>query len=339
VEEIHVEILLGIGFFLLYVLVLQPLILRILYPPVRDTAGRRGTREKVLLGLACLALLLLPLMVPEEIKVVRLFYAMMAVTTIQKVVSYVKEGGGTAPSHGGREEYLYFMNGPTTNFTERPGPLSEGEETPDPGRLRLRALAKLAVPAIVIVLNVKLGLWRYTPPLLATAVKGLLFIVGLSAQQDLVHAGLIRKGLRPDVVILDRRLFRIETFSGSLLRANPTTHQWLFRYVYLPLGGKMHRSRSVLASYVLSGLWHEYMLSIASMEIRGLWFAYFTLNGLFVLADDRIKPCRQALFRKAGEGAAPFRVLRIAFLVGYGFIQLCLAHLFMLGLGQVVRFH
>jgi hypothetical protein len=265
---------------------------------------------------------------------------MMAITTMQKVVSYIKEGGSTAGSQDEqREEYLSFMAGYTTNFAERPLPLSGNEEVPDPGRLRFRALLKLAVPAITILLNVTLGLWRYTPPLCATAVKGLLFIVGFSAQQDLVRAGLIKKGLRPDVVILDMRLFRSDTFSGSLLRANPTTHQWLLRYVYLPLGGKSRRLRSILACFLLSGLWHEYLLSIASMQISGLWFAYFALNGLFVYGDGLVRPHRQALYRRVGEDSFSCRVLKITWLIGYSLIQLCLAHLFMTGLDQVIRFH
>jgi len=89
----------------------------------------------------------------------------------------------------------------------------------------------------------------------------------------------------------------------------------------------------------LSGLWHEYRLSIASVRISGLWFAYFALNGLFVYGDGLVRPHRQALYRKVGEDSFPCRVLKIAWLIGYSFIQLCLAHLFMLGLGQVIRFH
>jgi len=338
-EALHVKILWGIGFFLLYSLLLQPLIVRILFPPAREGARQPGMRTTVPLILIFLVLLILPLIVIDTFAIVRLFYAMMAVTNIQKVVSYIKEGGGSGAPGEQQEEYLSFMAGYTTNFSERPVPLSADEETPDPGRLRFRALTKLAVPAIVILLNVKLGLWRYTPPLCATAVKGLLFIVGLSAQQDLVRAGLIKRGLRPDVVILDMRLFRSDTFSGSLLRANPTTHQWLLRYVYLPLGGKMHLLRSTLACYLLSGLWHEYLLSIASMRINGLWFAYFALNGLFVYGDGLVRPHRQALFRKVGKDTFTCRAMKIAWLIGTSFIQLCLAHLFMTGLGQVIRFH
>ncbi len=338
-EDLHVKILWGIGFFLLYALLLQPLIVRILFPLAREGARQPRMRTTVPLILLSLALLVLPLIVIDTFAIVRLFYAMMAITNIQKVVSYIKEGGSAGPLGEQKEEYLSFMADYTTNFAERPVPLSADEGTPDPGQLRFRALLKLAVPAIVILLNVKLGLWRYTPPLCATAMKGLLFIVGLSAQQDLVRAGLIKRGFRPDVVILDMRLFRSDTFSGSLLRANPTTHQWLLRYVYLPLGGKMHLLRSTLACYLLSGLWHEYLLSIASMRISGLWFAYFALNGLFVYGDGFVRPHRQALFRKVGEYTFACRALKIAWLIGYSFIQLCLAHLFMTGLGQVIRFH
>lgn len=338
-EELHVKIFWGIVFFLLYAFVLQPLIVRIFFPLVRQGAGQPGKRRKAALILLLLTLLVLPLIVMDTFAIVRLFYAMMAITNIQKVVSYIKEGGGTGSAGEQKEEYLSFMAGYTTNFAERPGPLSGEEETPDPGQLRLRALLKLAVPVIVILLNVKLGLWRHTPPLCATAVKGLLFIVGLSAQQDLVRAGLLKRGLRPDVSILDMRLFRSETFSGSLLRANPTTHQWLLRYVYLPLGGRTHPLRSILACYLLSGLWHEYLLSIASMRISGLWFAYFALNGLFVYGDGLLRPHREGLYRKVGEDSFACRVSKIAWWTGYSFIQLCLAHLFMTGLGQVVRFH
>ena len=153
-EDLHVKILWGIGFFLLYALLLQPLIVRILFPLARECVRQPRMRTTVPLILLLLALLVLPLIVIDTFAIVRLFYAMMAVTNIQKVVSYIGEGGSVGPLDEQKEEYLSFMAGYTTNFADRPVPLSADEEPPDPGQLRFRALLKLAVPAIVILLNV-----------------------------------------------------------------------------------------------------------------------------------------------------------------------------------------
>jgi len=126
-EDLQVKILWGIGFFLLYALLLQPLIVRILFPLAREGARQPEMRTTVPLILLSLALLVLPLIVIDTFAIVRFFYAMMAITNIQKVVSYIKEGGGAGPLGEQKEEYLSFMAGYTTNFAERPVPLSADE--------------------------------------------------------------------------------------------------------------------------------------------------------------------------------------------------------------------
>jgi hypothetical protein len=75
------------------------------------------------------------------------------------------------------------------------------------------------------------------------------------------------------------------------------------------------------------------------MRISGLWFAYFALNGLLAYGDGFVRPHRRALIRKVGENSFAGRALKIGWLIGYSFVQLCVAHLFMTGLGQVIRFH
>jgi hypothetical protein len=231
------------------------------------------------------------------------------------------------------------MDGYTTNYAERPETLRPEETPPDPWQLRCRALGKFAVPAVVGLLNVQLELWRYTPPLAATLVKALLYVLVLSGQQDLVRAGLRKKGFRPKGVVVDMRLFWSQTYAQTVLRTNPITHRWLFRYVYLPLGGRQHLLRNVLACYLLSGVWHEYLLAIASMQVSGLWFAYFALTGLIVCGERLLMPFRKALFRRLGEGTLGYRALKVAFPIGNLLLNVCMAHLIMMGFNQVIRFH
>jgi hypothetical protein len=264
---------------------------------------------------------------------------MMAITTIHKLVSYLSERRRLAPAEDPKKEYFEFMNGLTTNFTERPAPQTAGEPVPSPGALRWRAAATLAIPALAAISNVQLGLWRYTPPWVATPVKVLLFILILSAQQDLVHAALIKKGLKPDIKIVDFRLFCSETYAQVLLRANPVTYKWLLRYIYIPLGGENRRLLGTLAAYFLSGLWHEYLLIIASMKITGLWFSYFALNGLLVCAESLLMPYREKLYQRLDARSTAYRVLKTTVPILNFTLNVCVAHLMFVGLEAVISFH
>ncbi len=328
----------GAGFVLLYILALQPLFISILYRLLqRSSASRRGFRFD--LTVLALSLLLLPFALPAAFTLVRAFYGMMAIANIQKLVSYWKEGGPRGAELDSKGAYLDFMNGLTTNFWEQPAPLASSDEKPDPRRLRLAALVKIAILTAAVLLNVRLNLWTRTPPLAATLVKSLLFVVFLWAQRDLVHAALIAKGLKPDIQVVDLRLFVSDTYEKVLLRLNPTTHRWLLRYLYLPLGGNRNRVRNTLLSYGLSGLWHEYLLVAASMKLTGLWFAYFAVNGVVVSFEPAIGPSRTALLaRFAPDSMVHHSLKRVIQLVNF-LLNVLVAHLMFLGLEQVVDFH
>ena len=332
------KILLGVVLVLAYPLVLQPLAVSLYYKSIQRV-WRTRSADTFMLLVVSLALLLLPFLIPRFLPVVRLFYAAMAIILIQKVVSYLREHGWpwslVEPQHG----YVDFMHSCTINYSERPEPLEEGEETPSPTYLRWRAALHYAVVAAAIVLNVTMGIWRYTPPLAATLAKVLLCILAFHATQDVLNAGLIKKGLKPDIVLIDLRLFWSRTYELCVLRMNPITYRWLLRYVYLPLGGKNHPLRNILACYLASGLWHEYALSIASMKVSGLWCAYFTLNGLIVCVEGLLRNHRERFFERLGEGTVRYRMVELAMSTMNFALNVCVAHLLFLGLDQVIRFH
>lgn len=332
------DIFWGAGFVLLYLLALQPLFISILYRLLQRSSGsHRGFRFD--LTALALSLLLLPFALPAAFTLVRAFYGMMAIANIQKLVSYWQEGGPRGAALDSKGAYLDFMNGLTTNYWEQPAPLAASDEKPDPRRLRLAALVKIVILAAAVFLNVRLDLWTETPPLAATLVKSLLFVVFMWAQRDLVHAALISKGLKPDIQVVDLRLFVSDTYEKVLLRLNPTTHRWLLRYVYLPLGGNRNRIRNTLLSYGLSGLWHEYLLVAASMKLTGLWFAYFAVNGVIVSLEPVVGSLRNVLLaRFVPDSMAHWTLKRVINMMNF-LLNVLIAHLMFRGLELVVEFH
>jgi hypothetical protein len=332
------DILWGVGLVLLYILALQPLFISILYRLLQRISVGRGGLRFDLTALA-ISLLLLPFALPAAFALVRAFYGMMAIANIQKLVSYWNEGGPRGAALDSKAAYLDFMNGLTTNYWEQPAPLAVSAEKPDPRKLRLSALFKIVVLAAAVLLNVRFRLWTVTPPLAATLVKSLLFVVFLWAQRDLVHAALIAKGLKPDIQVVDLRLFVSDTYEKVLLRLNPTTHRWLLRYVYLPLGGNQNRVRNTLLSYGLSGLWHEYLLVAASMTLTGLWFAYFAVNGVIVSLEPFAGSVRGALLSGFAPASIAHRTLSRAVQLLNFLLNVLVAHLMFRGLELVVEFH
>jgi D-alanyl-lipoteichoic acid acyltransferase DltB (MBOAT superfamily) len=135
------------------------------------------------------------------------------------------------------------------------------------------------------------------------------------------------------------RLFVSDTYEKVLLRLNPTTHRWLLRYVYLPLGGNQNRVRNTLLSYGLSGLWHEYLLVAASMTLTGLWFAYFAVNGVIVSLEPFAGSVRGALLSGFAPASIAHRTLSRAVQLLNFLLNVLVAHLMFRGLELVVEFH
>jgi hypothetical protein len=332
------KILLGVGFVVFYVAVLHPFAVGLLYKTAQKERGTGRPRRAVYL-LVCLAALLLPLGVPRFLAPVRLFYAAMAVGLILKLISYLREHGWPARLLDPGEDFLEFMSGYAVTYPERPEPFEDDESVPRPAALARRAALVYALVGSIAVLDHSLGLRRAIPLFATNAVTFVSFVLLLQATQDAIRVRLLGKGLKPELSLVDLRLFWSKTYELAVSRTNPMLYRWLLRYVYVPLGGKNHPARTMLVCCLLGGVIYEYMLASASMRLSGLWLAYFAAHGLLIFCESLWRPRRERLFLRLGERSLWYQGLVALLSLLNLALTLAVAQLLSLGLDQVIRLH
>ena len=96
-------------------------------------------------------------------------------------------------------------------------------------------------------------------------------------------------------------------------RLNLYIRGYLLRFVYLPIGGPKRPGIGILATFMVSGMIHEYQFDCASMDPAGFgWvFLYFNMHGLAVMTEQKLKRYfrrnHKAFYQKASQSPAmPF---------------------------------
>ena len=81
---------------------------------------------------------------------------------------------------------------------------------------------------------------------------------------------------------------------GSLTPAEFWGRRWntyvsdlLHRYVFLPAGGRRHPQRGLLATFAVSGAYHELLFDIGTLKFNGGMLAYFMIQGGLVAVTSR----------------------------------------------------
>jgi D-alanyl-lipoteichoic acid acyltransferase DltB (MBOAT superfamily) len=101
-------------------------------------------------------------------------------------------------------------------------------------------------------------------------------------------------------------------------------HLWLYRYIYVPVGGR-RRKLAVLSVFLVNGVFHEIIFGAAIHRITGHQMVFFLLSALGVLAS----PTLERLEHYGTAGVALMRLITITFLaatavfmfVSYNYIQ------------------
>lgn len=79
------------------------------------------------------------------------------------------------------------------------------------------------------------------------------------------------------------------TVSEFWRRYNHRVHDWLYRNVFLPTGGRHAPARSAVLVFLFSGAFHELMFGIATSRFTGYQLAFFTLQIPAALASGRLE--------------------------------------------------
>jgi MBOAT, membrane-bound O-acyltransferase family len=92
-----------------------------------------------------------------------------------------------------------------------------------------------------------------------------------------------------DTTPIIRNAYLSRTVSEFWRRYNYRVHDWLFRNVFQPTGGRRAPVRSLLMVFLVSGLFHELAFALATSRLTGYQFAFFTIQGPAALASGRLE--------------------------------------------------
>jgi hypothetical protein len=92
-----------------------------------------------------------------------------------------------------------------------------------------------------------------------------------------------------DTTPIVRNAYLSRTVSEFWRRYNYRTHDWLYRNVFQPSGGRRAPVRSMLLVFLVSGLFHEVTFALATSRLTGYQLAFFTIQGPAVLASGRLE--------------------------------------------------
>ena len=88
-------------------------------------------------------------------------------------------------------------------------------------------------------------------------------------------------------------------------------HVWLYRYIFIPTGGRNHRIRATLSAFLLMGFAHEIMAFVVIGRITGHWIISFFIGAMGVLISPQI----ETLALRGVAGKITARLATITFLI------------------------
>lgn len=86
-----------------------------------------------------------------------------------------------------------------------------------------------------------------------------------------------------------RNAYLSRSVSEFWRRYNYRIHDWLFRNVFQPAGGRHAPVRSLLLGYLISGFFHEVMFAVATSRLTGYQLVFFSIQGPAALASGRLE--------------------------------------------------
>ena len=245
---------------------------------------------------------LTPLLVPADSRFTRLVVACLAASYAMKLIDL--HFGALRGRRVDFRSFLAFLANPLQLVQRRIG--DELQPAANANRRDwLRSLAGLLLTIAVLRLT---GLvdWSAWPFLLEHAVRAsLVFLMVLFLFQQLAALARMTGAY---VIDPEDRPFLARTPAQFWRRYNRWVSQFLQEDVFMPLGGRRHPVRGMMAVFALSGLGHEYVFYMATGRVQGYQMAFFLLQGVAVVATLRVKPKGRAALAW-GAGTWTFNLL------------------------------
>jgi hypothetical protein len=137
-------------------------------------------------------------------------------------------------------------------------------------------------------------------------VIGFVIVMTAFGQASLAVWRLMGLRVRP----LVRWIWMARTPADFWRRWSWPIHLWLYRYIYLPSGGRRRAVGAVLAVFAFSAILHEVLAFVAIGRVTGHQSAFFAVSAAGVLAS----PMLEGIGRCGAVGGALIRLVTLAFL-------------------------
>lgn len=238
-----------------------------------------------LLRAVALAGCTLPFFISPSEPLLRAAATLLTLLFLVKALQY--SAGHQTPR--GLLDFLQFLIIPAVVRWENP-------RRPDAARAArtlLTSLMQLGLALLIMVVVLRLD--RKNPVQLITTQIGI--YLGLAAACNLAAVSLSLRGLDYDDPFDNPLAARTPgEFWGG--RWNTWVNHTLYRYVFVPSGGRRHPVRGTLAAFAVSGALHEAMADAGTLAFSGWMFGYFLVQGALVVATSQSRSFRR-LARRA----------------------------------------
>lgn len=239
---------------------------------------RRWPRAVCAVALATCAL---PFLLPLSAPFTRAAAAVVSWVFLVKALEYA---AGREKPGSSRLDFLLYLIIPAVVRWDTP----RRRDTRRAVRALLTGLMQLGILWLLFALVPYLD--RHNPAQLLTTELGIYFTV--AGAFNLIVIPLALRGLDYDDPFHNPLASRTPgEFWG--VRWNTWVNHQLYRYVFVPMGGRRHPIRGTLAAFAFSGAFHEALVGVGTLSFPGWMFAYFLVQGVLVMATVHWKSFRR----------------------------------------------
>jgi hypothetical protein len=214
-------------------------------------------------------------------------HAIMASGGMMALMATITVAASATPQWSARLRLLHLL---TLGYRIRAGHTRPVLSVRIIGRLIVEALAIGA--ACLLLRHIIHAQLPVAASALCRLVAGIIFFYALMAFiTDLIHFCFLASGtaMRP-IHVTPVAARSLRDFWGK--RWNRAVSAWLYRFIFLPLAHRHHLSLGLICVFLVSAAMHAWLPLVALGASAAFSMgAFFCLQGVFILAEDRLHVC------------------------------------------------
>jgi hypothetical protein len=250
-----------------------------------------------------------PLLIPAYHVGLRAVAVLASVELIFKIADFLRGHRGDWDRHTAGEYCRFLIPFPVLAVVypdhrrrlNRPDPAW-------PHILRIVVGSACAAAGLILVRSIAMTAVVRSHPMLDHVIRVAFFVPVIESLSRVVYGFERLAGFDTKPIV--RNAYVSRTAAEFWQRYNYRVHDWLWRNVFRPAGGRRAPVRSVLVVFVVSGVMHELAFALATSRFTGYQFAFFAIQGPAALASRPM----ERLARSGIAGRVAAHSLTILFL-------------------------